>query len=154
MKTYEQARLSAEALCVKSEHCVFDIRRKCFVWGLGKEETQALIAYLKAERFIDHARYASAYVREKSRLSKWGRKKIEMGLRAKMIEGNVIVRALEEMPEEAETKETLRKLVVQKDKSLKESDARKRKEKLLRFALSRGYDVEDAMEAVSSVICS
>ena len=48
-------------------------------------DCETIIARLVKERFVDERRYAAAYVREKMSCSGWGRRRIEMGLRAKGI---------------------------------------------------------------------
>ncbi len=151
VKTYAEAKSAAEALCARSEHCAQDIRRKCFAWGLDEESGERLIKELQKGRYIDHVRYASAFVREKSRLNKWGQVKIAAALRSKGIEEETVKEALEEMPSEAVTEEVLLSLLRTKNRSLHDEDMRRRKEKLLRFAVSRGYAFDLAMRVVEKV---
>jgi len=150
VKTYAEAKSAAEALCARSEHCAQDIRRKCFAWGLDGESGERLIKELQKGRYIDHVRYASAFVREKSRLNKWGQVKIAAALRSKGIEEETVKEALEEMPS-AVTEEVLLSLLRTKNRSLHDEDMRRRKEKLLRFAVSRGYAFDLALRVVEKV---
>ncbi len=151
VKSFEEALRSAEASCARSERCEQDIRRKCQAWGLDEEEASRLVEALKQGRYIDHDRYAAAFAREKSRLNKWGAIKIAAALRAKGIEEETVKEALEEMPSEAVTEEVLLSLLRTKNRSLHDEDMRRRKEKLLRFAVSRGYAFDLALRVVEKV---
>lgn len=148
IKTFEEALRSAEASCARSERCEQDIRRKCQAWGLDEEEASRLVAALKKGRYIDHGRYAAAFAREKSRLNKWGAIKIAAALRAKGIESEVAREALASLPSEEEAEETLASLLRAKDSTLRETDARRRRDKLLRFAVGRGYPLDMASRVV------
>ena len=44
-----------------------------------------IIDRLKAEKYIDEARYCRSFINDKLRFNKWGRKKIEFALKQKQI---------------------------------------------------------------------
>jgi len=54
------------------EVCTFDARQKLQRMEIEGEEADVIIASLTKDKFIDDARYASAFVRDKSRLAGWG----------------------------------------------------------------------------------
>lgn len=137
------------ASCAKREYCVADIRRKALQRlefdAAGAEE---VVTALVADGFVDDARYAAAYAREKSALSGWGPVKIRSALLARGVSREVVLAALEEIdPERAASK--LEKVLETKWKSLR--DDSQGRLKLIRFALSRGYDYEAIRSLVERI---
>lgn len=129
-----------QKLCSKAEYCRADIYRKALKDLEGDEEAAAkVVEALQAEKYVDDARFASAYAREKATLQGWGPVKIRFQLRGKGVSDAHIAAALEEIePEKAEAR--LAKLLETKAKTLK-GDPQGRL-KLIKFALSRGYDYD------------
>ena len=68
-------------LCAKGEHCAADIREKLRLWGIGENDADTIVEKLLNQGFINETRYAKAYIHDKYRFAKWGRIKIEQGLR-------------------------------------------------------------------------
>jgi len=129
-----------QKLCSKAEYCRADIYRKALKDLEGDEEAAAqVVEALLADKYIDDARYAAAYAREKATLQGWGPVKIRFQLRGKGVSDAHIAAALEEIePDKAEAR--LAKLLESKAKTLK-GDPQGRL-KLIKFALSRGYDYD------------
>lgn len=138
-----------QRLCSRAEYCTSDIRRKAVkalsgVPGPLEEMADRIVASLVEERYVDDARYAAAFAREKSSLQGWGPVKIRYQLRSKGISEDVIKAALGEI-ENDRAVEKLERLVAAKARTL-DGDPQRRL-KLIRFALSRGYEYSD-IEAV------
>ena len=149
--TYEQALARAAALCSGSEHCSSEIRKKLLLWGLSPTQTEKAISYLIDEKYIDNKRFCRAYCLDKFRYNHWGRIKITQMLRMLEMDTSDINEGLEAIPEE-EYQEVLQHILEQKKKQLKDSDPYIRKGKLVRHALSRGFETDltiDLLEAVS-----
>ena len=146
----KKALARLERLCARAEYCVTDIRRKALKLLEGDAEAaERVVAQLVADRFVDDRRYAGAFVREKSSLQGWGEAKLRYMLAAKGIDREVIIDALTEIdPGKAAAR--LDKLVAAKARTL-EGDPEIRL-KLLKFALSRGYDYPSADRAVKAVL--
>lgn len=138
-----------QKLCSKAEYCEADIYRKALKAMEGDSEAAAaIVASLVEERYVDDARYASAYAREKAGIQGWGPIKIRFQLRAKGVKDAVISRALEEVePEKASDK--LDRLMATKAKSL-QGDPQERL-KLLKFGLSRGYSYDDVEASLARI---
>ena len=134
-----------QKLCSKAEYCRADVYRKALKDLEGDAEAAGkVVEQLVADKYVDDARYASAYAREKAGLQGWGPVKIRFQLRARGVSDAVIASALREIePEKAESR--LEKLLAAKARTL-EGDPQFRL-KLLKFALSRGYEY-DTVEAV------
>jgi regulatory protein len=129
-----------QKLCSKAEYCRADIYRKALKDLEGDEEAAAkVVEALQADKYIDDARYAAAYAREKATLQGWGPVKIRFQLRGKGVSDADIAAALEEI-EHDKAEARLAKLLESKAKTLK-GDPQGRL-KLIKFALSRGYDYD------------
>ena len=74
--TKEEALKKAMRICSKQEKCKFDIKEKLYNLGLENIYINEIVDLLEKENFIDEERYCKFYVRDKYKLSKWGRKKI------------------------------------------------------------------------------
>ena len=133
-----------ETQCSKREYCVSDVRQKAFKALDGDfKRVEEVVESLIRDGFVDDVRYASAFAREKSALTGWGPVKIRYSLRSKNISPEAISAALDETDPE-KSAEKLRKLMESKRKSL-EGDPQIRL-KLIKYALSRGYEYEDIQE--------
>ena len=97
---------------------------------------QEIVDTLCKENFIDNRRYATFFAKDKSTLQGWGDNKIKYALQNKGIEIEFIKFAIEQIERDRST-EKLKKVIATKSASLK--DDPKRREKLIRFLLSRGY---------------
>ncbi len=139
--TYEQALSRLTALCSKAEYCTHDIEGKALRWGLPEAMRKKLLAYLKEEKYIDDARFARVYAKEKMRFNRWGRQKIYMSLRQKGVDKDIINAALGEV-EEDDYVAILKPLLRQKAPTIKAKNAYERNAKLFRFAQSRGFTAE------------
>ena len=90
VKTPEQALAALMRLCARAEKSQEDARRLMRGWGLAERDAEGVLAKLVRDRFIDDARYAGAFVREKLRLSGWGGYKIRTALQRKRIDRALI----------------------------------------------------------------
>ena len=122
-------------------YCNFDILKKLQRWELEEKDIAAVMEFLVKNHFLDDTRFAEAYARDKHRFNRWGKLKIMQMLRQKRVPERIIEQALSSLPDE-ESDATCLALLKQKNRGLKEEDPYKRKAKLFRFALSRGFDYE------------
>ena len=150
-KTPQQALQSLMRLCARSEHSSGDALRLMKRWEVADDDARKVLARLQAERFIDDARYAEAFVRDKLNLSGWGSYKIKMSLRAKGVSREIIEEVVAPMIEATDMKERLEDIMQRKMRTLKYSSPYDAKTKLIRFAASRGYDMEEAIECASKI---
>ncbi|MBO4427002.1 MAG: RecX family transcriptional regulator [Bacteroidales bacterium] len=138
-----------EAQCAKREYCTKDVREKALKALEGDADAaKEVVDALKANAFVDDARYASAFAREKSSLTGWGPIKIRFALKAKGLGDADISSGLSEV-DAGRADERLAKLLAVKAKSL-EGDPQARL-KLIRFALTRGYEYDAVESAVKKL---
>lgn len=150
-KTPEQALSSLMRTCARAEKCSSDALRSMRRWGLSDTDARRVLERLIRERFIDDGRYAAAYVREKMRFSGWGERKIRAALRAKAIAPKIIDEAMSQMVPEDNTAR-LRDMLQKKAAKTTSRDLYDLKGKLVRFAIGRGFDLEDVLEVVEEII--
>ena len=150
-KTEQEAYLELAALCAQAEHCQQEMRDKMRRWEMDEAVQERVIGRLVKERYIDEERYTRAFVNDKIRYQKWGRRKIQQVLWMKRIDNDIQQRVLDEVDDE-EYLDVLRPLLRQKRKTTKAQSDYELNQKLLRFALGRGFtfdiirqclDVED-----------
>ena len=136
--TEQEAYLQVAALCAQAEHCQQEMRDKMRRWELDETAQNRIIARLVKERYIDDERYARAFVKDKIRYNKWGRRKVQQALWLKHIDADIQQRVLDEI-DEKEYLDVLRPLLKQKRKSIKAESDYELNQKLVRFALGRGF---------------
>ena len=115
-------------------------------------EARKVLSKLQSDRFIDDARYAEAFVRDKLNLSGWGAYKIKMTLRTKGVSKEVIDEVVAPMIDSTDMKERLEDIMQRKMRTLKFSSPYDAKTKLIRFAVSRGYDMELVLRCASKIV--
>ena len=137
-KTEEEAFLQLAALCANAEHCQYDMLEKMKRWELSDEAQARVMARLIEERYVDDRRYARAFVKDKIRYNKWGRRKVQQGLWMKRIDKEIQDEVLDEI-DEKEYLNVLKPLLKQKRKSIKANSDYELNQKLVRFAYGRGF---------------
>ena len=146
--TEQEAYLQLAALCAQAEHCQQEMLDKMKRWGLDEGVKDRIISRLVKERFVDDERYARAFVKDKVRYNKWGRRKIQQALWMKRIEEHIQQQVLDEI-EEREYLDVLRPLLKQKRKSVKAQNDYELNQKLIRFALGRGFTFDVIRQCIN-----
>ena len=136
--TEQGAYLQLAQLCARAEHCQHEMLEKMRRWELSDEAQARVMARLVKERYVDDERYTRAFVRDKIRYNKWGRRKVEQALWQKRIDEVIRQQVLDEVDDE-EYLSVLRPLLKQKRRSTKAASDYELNQKLVRFALGRGF---------------
>lgn len=135
--------------CARREYCTADIMEKAIkAMEDDREAAAEIVASLKEDGFVSDLRYASAFAREKAALTGWGPVKIRFALAAKKIDRDTIAAALEEIDSD-KADEKLQRLLEQKWHTLQ--DDPQGKLKLLKFALSRGYNYDQVRDLAEEI---
>ena len=138
-KTEQEAYLQLAAMCAQAEHCEQEMRDKMKRWGVEPYAQDRVVARLVKERYIDNERYTRAFVKDKIRYNKWGRRKVMQALWMKRIDDDIQHRVLDEI-DDKEYIDVLIPLLKQKRKTIKAKSDYELNQKLVRFALGRGFD--------------
>ena len=138
-----------EAYCARAEHCAADVRRKLYEWQAPAEIADSIEEILYERDFLNDARFCRAYVHDKVEFQRWGRLKIQAGLRALQLPESEIRNALDSIGEISEPRSNesvyfsnLRKLIQER-----RSDS---EDKRLKFLLQRGFTYEEIKKASHS----
>jgi len=144
----EQAKAKAQAYCAYQERSQQEVRDKLYEWGLHRTDVENIIAELIAGNFLSEERFALAYASGRFRMKGWGKHKIKQGLKQKSVSPPLIKAALASLDEQ-EYRAKLYGLLRAKALSEKESNPYKRKNKLLRYAVSKGFESELVLDLLS-----
>ena len=150
--TEQEAYLQLAVLCAQAEHCQQEMRDKMKRWEMAPEIQERVLARLVNERYIDDERYARAFVKDKIRYNKWGRRKVQQGLWTKHIDDDIQQRVLDEIDDE-EYLNVLKPLLTQKRKTTKAQNDYELNQKLIRFALGRGFTYDIIRQCLDVDIC-
>jgi regulatory protein len=137
----------AQAFCAYQDRCSSEVIQKLKSWGVDEVRIPKIMEALTNDKFIDDRRYAETFVRSKFRLKKWGRNKIAYELRLKKISQPLIAVALENIDEKEYT-ETILNLIAGKAKEIKDSDTFRKKQKIARYMISKGFEGDRIFEMI------
>ena len=149
--TKEQALYRLTSLCAHSEYCQHDMLEKMRKWEVSVVDQASIMEYLVRERYVDEERYARHVISDKIKLNKWGRRKVEQALYMKRVPEKIYRPILEELSDE-DYDEILFPLLRSKLRSVKGKDEYEIRGKLIRFALSRGFDMDIVLQAVENIM--
>ena len=136
--TEQEAFLQLASLCANAEHCQHEMLEKMRKWELSEAVQARVMARLVKERYVDDERYARAFVKDKIRYNKWGRRKVQQALWLKHIDSDIQQTVLDEIDDDEYLK-VLKPLLKQKSKGIKAESDYERNQKQVRFALGRGF---------------
>ena len=145
----QEALHKAAAYCSSAERCIAEVTEKLSRWGVPEEVSQLVIDYLLQENFINEARYVKSYVADKLTFNKWGKIKIAYNLQKKEIEPKLIQQELDSIDDIYFN--LLLKLLLSKKKSVTGKNEYEIKNKLFRFALSRGFSSADSQIVINQL---
>ena len=149
-KSAAEALQSLMRLCARAEKSSGDAMRLMRTWGVAEAERQGVLDRLVTQRFIEDRRYAEAYVREKSTLAGWGARKIAQQLRLKGVSKDIITEVLATLDSD-DARTRLTDKLQRKLRTTKAATDYELRGKLLRYALSLGYEYDLAMEAINNL---
>ena len=135
------------AYCSTAEHCRAEVTEKLQRWGISYDAIDRIINRLEQEKYIDEERFCRAFIHDKYRFAKWGKVKIAQALQLKKISYNTCRQFLNEIDEE-EYLSILDSLLTAKKKSIHAENEYELNGKLMRFALSRGFEMKDIRRCI------
>lgn len=137
--------------CAYQDRCHKEVEEKLRELGFWGDDVGQILAELIEEKFLDEERFARSFVRGKHRFKKWGRIKIEQELKKKDITGYCLKMGFTEISEE-EYQQTLTELLIKKNKELTGENDYERKGKLLKYAMTKGYESNLIWEILNEII--
>ena len=137
----EQIIKKLESFCAYRERCESEIKQKLFQLAVDKNETDFYINYLKENNFLNEERFVAAFARGKFNIKSWGKRKIIQELQAKQIDSKKIQQSIEQIDDSLYFIR-LQDLLEKKIKKIKETDTFIIKQKLMQYAMQKGYEME------------
>ena len=137
-------------LCARREYCVFDIETKLQRYNLEKDIIERIVVKLKAEKYIDELRFTRSFIRDKIRFNKWGKTKILYALRQKKVPESIVNEAFLDFTDN-DLNDSLQELLQAKWKTIKGNSDYEKQTKLIRFGLSRGFDMGNILQCMKKL---
>jgi regulatory protein len=142
----------AYAFLNRRDRTISEVRSQLERNGIGAELTEASIATLIDQGYLNDARFARLFVADKRELEQWGSERIRRGLLSRGIERDLAEAALQrtrddEPPEETELDRAL--ALLRRRFPSPPSDRRER-DRALGVLVRKGYDSELALDALAA----
>ena len=129
----------AKKYCAYQERSQQEVRDKLYSLGLHKSDVEETLALLVTEDYVNEQRFAVAYVGGKFRIKKWGKIKIKQGLKQKKVSDYCIRYALNSISF-GDYRKCISEIISEKNARVTEKDMVKRKAKIARQVISRGFE--------------
>ncbi|KOY85499.1 hypothetical protein AD998_04430 [bacterium 336/3] len=140
------------SFCAYQERSQQEVREKLYSeYMLDSEEIEFVIAELIGQNFINEERFAKVFVGSKFRVKKWGKLKIKQALRKYQLSNYCINQGLAEITDE-EYEKTILEILKKKNKQISEPIFLKRKQKLLQYATSKGYEMDIILDLLDAIL--
>src|SRR5688572_19195110 len=143
------ALLRMKKYCALAEKSTHDVVTKLEEMEVPQDEIAQILQALYSDKFLDDARYAKSYASEKLNLDLWGRKKIANALEQKNLSEEIIRQALNSL-DEKDYMEKLHLVLHKKYRDVKSDNAQDDGQRVMMFALSRGFEEELITEWLES----
>lgn len=137
-------------LCARREYCVFDIEAKLQRYNLERETIEKIIAHLQKDKFIDELRFTHSFIKDKIQFNKWGKTKIKYALRQKRVPESIITDAFSDFTDE-KLNRSLQSLLQAKWKTIKADSDFEKRNKLIRFGLGRGFEMNNILQCMKNI---
>ena len=132
--------------CAYQERCASDVKEKMRQLKMEKDEYDDYIERLKDDNFLNEERFVKYYVNAHVK-KKWGKTKMKAALGAKRINSSLIKQYLDDM-DEGDYDDQIKTIAEKKWNTIKAKTPRDKKTKMLRFLLSKGYEMSKAINAI------
>jgi regulatory protein len=152
--TPSQALGKIQKYCAYQERSHQEVRNKLESFNLSSDEVSEIISRLITDNFLNEERFAKAFAGGKFRVKKWGRNKIIHELESMGLTKKCIAFGLKEI-DSADYDKTLRSLIKKKAEENEESSEHNlyaKRNKVARFAISKGYEPELVWETVKALM--
>ena len=131
---------TAVRMLTRRDHTRYEIRQKLKQRGFGSDDILAAVAECERLNYIDDERTARIYIGQLVRRG-FGFRRIAIELKKKGLQGKSIEDILEQQQTEIDEREIARRVLQKKIKSFeRESNPKKRRDKIYRFLDYRGFN--------------
>lgn len=148
----QQALLDrARRYCALAEQCEDAVRQKLVTWGASPAVSDAVVATLLREGYLDDERYARAYCESKILTQQWGRQKVLYQLRLKHLPREAVDKGMASISEE-DYLAVLADVAEKKRAELehKVDDPFLLRQKLTAFLVTRGFSLSEINSVITN----
>ncbi len=135
----KDALQKAAMFCAYQERTQQEVRERLKDWGVFGDDAEEVIAELIQQNYLNEERFAKSFAGGKFRVKGWGRRKIKQHLQQRGISGYNLEQAMKEIAPD-DYRGTLTELLAKKRQTLRDDNPLVIKQKLVRYALSKGYE--------------
>ena len=126
-----------------------EVEQKMKEYVLIPEAKEEILIFLIQENYLNEERFAKSYTRGKFYIKKWGRNKIKNSLLQKGITEKLIQKSFDEIAEK-DYEKTLLDLIEKTIITYKGLKDYQKKQKLIKFLISKGYEYELILKILES----
>lgn len=135
----KDALRKAASFCAYQERTQQEVRDRLNEWDIYGDNAEEIIAELINQNYLNEERFAKTFAGGKFRVKHWGKRKIRQHLQQRGIGGYNLEQAMKEIAPD-DYRETLAQLIDKKRRSIHDDNPLVVKQKLARYALSKGYE--------------
>lgn len=147
--TFEEIKQKLVNYCVYQDRSHSEVEQKMKEYMLIPEAKEEILVFLIQENYLNEERFAKSYSRGKFYIKKWGRNKIKNSLFQKGISEKLIQKSFEEI-DENDYEKILLDLIEKTIITYKELKDYQKKQKLIKFLISKGYEYELILKILES----
>jgi regulatory protein len=147
----KEALIKAANFCAYQERTHKEVRQRLVELAVFGDESEAIIAWLIENNYLNEERFARIFAGSKFRQKKWGRIKIRQELKMRGVSDYCLKVGMSEIDGD-DYLVTLQEIIEKKSQDIKDSNKLIIKQKLVKFALSRGFEHDLVFDVVGKFL--
>lgn len=147
----KEVLIKAANFCAYQERTHKEVRNKLYELEIIGDESEVIITWLIENNYLNEERFARLFAGSKFRQKKWGRIKIRQELKMRGVSDYCLKAGMSEIDGD-DYMVTLQEIIEKKSKDIKDSNKLIIKQKLVKFALSRGFENDLVFDVVGKLL--
>ncbi len=135
----KDALRKAASFCAYQERTQQEVRKRLDAWDIYGDDAEEIISELIVQGYLSEERFATSFAGGKFRIKGWGKRKITQHLKQRGISGYNLNKALADIKPD-DYRAMLADLLEKKRGLIRDDNPLMVKQKLARYALSKGYE--------------
>lgn len=142
--------VKAANFCAYQERTQQEVRKRLAELEAEGDEAEEMIVWLIENNYLNEERFARIFAGSKFRQKRWGRLKIRQELKMRGVSEYCLKAGMSEI-DDKDYLQTLTEILEKKAKEINESNPLKRKQKLLSYALSKGFESDLVFDLMKGI---
>jgi regulatory protein len=147
----KEALIKAANFCAYQERTQKEVRSRLAELDVLGDDSEEIIVWLIENNYLNEERFSRIFAGSKFRQKKWGRIKIRQELKMRGVSDYCLRAGMSEIDGD-DYMITLEEIIEKKSREIKDTDKLVRKQKLVRFALSRGFEQDLVFDVVGKFL--